>query len=396
MVNMQADSNLQSKIASLKNKALIAGAAGAALSIAGLFIDKTSFASSYLVAFLFWLGITIGCLPLIMLHHLADGGWGYPLRKVLETVVSQLPLMALAFVPVYLLLPVLYPWARPELVAHDAILQLKGGYLNAPGYLTRAILYFVIWMGLAFFLIQASKTFSKTFSDGLRATLQRVSGAGIIVYALSSTFASVDWGMSLEPHWFSTIYGVLFIAGQTLLGFGFAVASVVLLAKGEPLHSVLTTERSHDMGKLFFAFIMFWAYISLSQFIIIWNGNLAEETPWYIVRFSNGWQILSILLPFCHFLIPFLLLLSRYRKRAPVRLLRVVVFVLAVRWFDLNWLIKPALYPSIHFHWLDVTCFAAIGGLWLYLFFGKLQKENLVLEHDPILTGREGKDDHHG
>lgn len=396
MVNLQADSALQSKLASLKSKALIAAAAGIILSAAGLMIDKTSFASSYLVAFLFWLGITVGCLPIIMLHHLADGGWGYPLRRILEIVVGRLPFMALAFIPVYLLLPVLYPWARPELMAHDALLQQKGAYLNAPGYLTRSVLYFSIWMAFAFFLIRASRTFSKTFSDGLRAALQRVSGAGIIIYGLSSTFASVDWGMSLEPHWFSTIYGVLFIAGQTLLGFGFAVAVMVLLSKSEPIHSVLTANRSHDMGKLFFAFIMFWAYISLSQFIIIWNGNIAEETPWYIVRFSKGWEILSILLPFCHFVIPFLLLLSRQRKRDPSRLMRVVIFVLAVRWFDLNWLIKPALHPAIHFHWLDLTCFAAIGGIWLYFFVGRLQKESLVLEHDPILTGAETKDSHHG
>lgn len=396
MQTMQADQAVQSKLGSLKNKALVVAAAGIVLTLAGFFTDKTAFASSYLVAFLFWLGITVGCLPLVMLHHLADGGWGYPLRRVMEIIISLIPVMALAFIPIYLMLPVLYPWANPEIVAHDTIIQLKGGYLNPEGYLIRAVIYFAIWMLLAAFLIRASKTFSKTFSDGLRATLQRFSGAGIIVYALSSTFASVDWSMSLEPHWFSTIYGVLFIAGQTLLGFGFSVAAVVLLSRGEPLHKVLTTERSHDMGKLFFAFIMFWAYISLSQFIIIWNGNLAEETPWYIKRFSNGWEILSVLLPICHFFIPFLLLLSRYRKRVPVRFFRVIVFVLAVRWVDLNWLIKPALYPSIHFHWLDITCFAAIGGLWLFFFLGKIQKENLVLEHDPILTGREGTGSHHG
>lgn len=396
MQTMQADQAIQSKLGSLKTRALIVAATGIVLTLAGFFVDKTAFASSYLVAFLFWLGITVGCLPLVMLHHLADGGWGYPLRKVMEVILSLIPLMALAFIPIYLMLPVLYPWANAEIVAHDPIIQLKGGYLNAEGYLIRAVIYFAIWMVFAAFLTRASKAFSKTFSDGLRATLQRVSGVGIIVYALTSTFASVDWSMSLEPHWFSTIYGVLFIAGQTLLGFGFSVAAVVLLSKGEPLNKVLTTERSHDMGKLFFAFIMFWAYISLSQFIIIWNGNLAEETPWYIKRFSNGWEILSVLLPICHFFIPFLLLLSRYRKRVPVRFFRVIIFVLAVRWADLNWLIKPALYPSLNFHWLDITCFAAIGGVWLFFFLGKIQKENLVLEHDPILTGREGTGSHHG
>lgn len=396
MQTMQADQNIQSKLNALKTKALIIGVAGIALSLAGYFLDRTSFASSYLVAFLFWAGITIGCLPLVMLHHLADGGWGYPLRRVMEIILSQIPLIALAFVPICLMLPVLYPWANPEIAAHDTIIQMKGAYLNQQGFLIRAVIYFAIWMLLAAFLIKGSAAFSKTFSDGLRAALQRVSGIGIVIYALSSTFASVDWGMSLEPHWFSTIYGVLFIAGQTLLGFGFSVALVVLLSRGEPLNKVLTTERSHDMGKLFFTFIMFWAYISLSQFIIIWNGNLAEETPWYLKRFSNGWQILSVLLPICHFFIPFLLLLSRYRKRVPMRFFRVISFVLVVRWVDLNWLIKPALFPSLHFHWLDVTCFAAIGGIWLFFLFGKIQKQNLVLEHDPILTGREGKDAHHG
>lgn len=396
MQTLQADQNIQSKLSTLKSKVLIAAAAGIALSLIGLFVDRTSFASSYLVAFLFWAGITIGCLPLVMLHHLADGGWGYPIRRVLEIILSQIPLLIIAFVPIYLLMPVLYPWANPGLVAHDTLLQEKAAYLNPQGYLIRAVIYFAIWMLLAGLLIRGSRTFAKTFSDGTRAALQRVSGVGIVIYALSSTFASVDWSMSLEPHWFSTIYGVLFIAGQTLLGFGFAVGLTVLLSKGAPLQSVLTTERSHDMGKLFFAFIMFWAYISLSQFIIIWCGNLSEEAPWYIKRFSNGWGILSVLLPICHFFIPFLLLLSRYRKREPMRFFRVIAFVLVVRWVDLNWLIKPALFPALHFHWLDITCFAAIGGIWLYFLFGKLQKEDLVLAHDPILTGREGKDAHHG
>ncbi len=396
MQNLQAEPQLQSKLAMLKQRALIAAAAGIVLSAIGFFIDRTSFASSYLVAFLYCMGIVVGCLPLVMLHHLADGGWGYPVRRVMENILSLIPLLALAFIPVYLLLPVLYPWANPELAAHDVIIHQKTAYLNPPAFLARTALYFGIWFLFATLLIKGSRTFAKTYADSLRASLQRISGFGIIVYALTVTFASVDWAMSLEPHWFSTIYGVLFIAGQTLLGFGFSVALMVFLSHYEPVSKVLTTVRSHDMGKLFFAFIMFWAYISVSQFIIIWNGNLAEETPWYIRRFTNGWEILSALLPICHFFIPFLLLLSRFRKRAPARLLKVVVFVLAVRWFDLNWLIKPALFPSIHFHWLDLTCLAAIGGTLLFFLFGKLQNSTLVLEHDPIVTGREGTDSHHG
>ena len=392
---LQADSQLQSKLQILKTRSLIAAAAGILLSAIGFFIDRNSFAVSYLVSFLYCLGMVIGCLPLVMLHHLADGGWGYPLRRVMENILSLIPLLVLAFIPIYLLLPVLYPWAGPEAL-HDPIIKLKTAYLNPQGFLIRAGIYFGLWFLFATLLIRGSLTFSKTFSNDLRASLQRISGIGIVTYALTITFAAVDWGMSLEPHWFSTIYGVLFIAGQTLLGFGTSVALMVFLSHYEPVSKVLTTERSHDMGKLFFAFIMFWAYISVSQFIIIWNGNLAEEVPWYIKRFSNGWQILSTLLPICHFFIPFLLLLSRFRKRAPARLLRVVVFVLAVRWFDLNWLIKPALFPSIHFHWLDLTCLAALGGTLLFFLFGKLQKASLVLEHDPIVTGREGKDSHHG
>ncbi len=392
---LQADSQLQSKLQILKTRSLIAAAAGILLSAIGFFIDRNSFAVSYLVSFLYCLGMVIGCLPLVMLHHLADGGWGYPLRRVMENILSLIPLLVLAFIPIYLLLPVLYPWAGPEAL-HDPIIKLKTAYLNPQGFLIRAGIYFGLWFLFATLLIRGSLTFSKTFSNDLRASLQRISGIGIVTYALTITFAAVDWGMSLEPHWFSTIYGVLFIAGQTLLGFGTSVALMVFLSRYEPVSKVLTTERSHDMGKLFFAFIMFWAYISVSQFIIIWNGNLAEEVPWYIKRFSNGWQILSTLLPICHFFIPFLLLLSRFRKRAPARLLKVVVFVLAVRWFDLNWLIKPALFPSIHFHWLDLTCLAALGGTLLFFLFGKLQKASLVLEHDPIVTGREGKDSHHG
>ncbi len=375
-----------------RNRALIIGLLGAALSAAGFWMDPKSFAIAYLTSFLFWLGLVIGCFPLVMIHHLTGGAWGYPVRRIFETLLGLIPFLALAFIPVLLNLQELYSWARPEVVAHDKILQDKVLYLNESSFTARAVFYFATWILFAFLLTALSKRFQKDQDRATFGHLQGLSGAGLIVYGLTVTFASVDWGMSLEPHWFSTIYGLLFMVGQTVAAFAFAIFMAVHLQKRKLLSDVMTPDRSHDLGNLLFAFIMLWAYISLSQFVIVWSGNLAEETPWYIRRFGGGWQVLSLLLTFLHFILPFFLLLGRDIKRNPPSLAVIAGIILAMRWVDIYWIIKPALYENITFHWLDLTTFAAIGGLSLAILFQKMTRESLTLSYDPLIQNKDGKD----
>jgi len=262
---------------------LVAGAAGAILAIGG-FLDLEQLLRSYLVSFVFWTGIALGCLALVMLQHLTGGAWGIAIRRILEAGASVLPWMALLFLPIALGLPKLYLWAQPAAVAADPILRHKVPYLNVPFFLARTAVYFGIWSGWALLLRRLSLEQDRTGDARLSRKLQLLSGPGIVLYVLTMTFASVDWIMSLEPHWFSTIYGALLVAGQGLGAFAAAITGLLLLARVAPMREAATRKVLHDLGKLLLAFVMVWAYFSFSQFLIIWAGNLPEETPWYVRR----------------------------------------------------------------------------------------------------------------
>ena len=267
-----------------------------------------------------WLGITLGCLAIVMIHHLSGGAWGLVIRRLLEAGTRTLPIMALAFLPIAFGVRVLYLWARPDAVASDAVLREKALYLNVPFFLVRAVLYFTIWGTVAYWLNRWSLEQDHSPDPRLARKLQLLSAAGIVLYALTITFASIDWVMSLEPHWFSTIFGILFMGGQALSALSFAIAAAVLLALRPPFSDVLSRAHLHDLGKLLMAFVMLWAYFNFSQFLIIWSANLAEEAPWYVHRLGHGWQAIGLLLVVFHFALPFALLLSRGLKRNPMLL----------------------------------------------------------------------------
>ncbi|HTL47720.1 MAG TPA: hypothetical protein VL688_06620 [Verrucomicrobiae bacterium] len=372
-------------IQKVRSFALAAAVAGLALSGVGFVMDRQAFAPSYLTAYLFWIGVTLGCLPLIMLHHLTDGGWGYPIRRLMEIILKSLPLMALLFLPVAVNLKELYLWARPEAVAHDALLQQKQLYLNPSFFYGRAVFFFVIWGLWAYGLIRGANAYEKDHSPKVHDKLQVLSGAGLVMYGLTVTFSCVDWSMSLEPHWYSTIYGFLFMMGQTLAGFSIVIILTGFLSKNKgPLSPAVTPSRTHDLGKLLLAFIMLWAYVCLSQFIIIWSGNLAEETPWYLRRLSHGWNGIAIALTAFHFFVPLGLLLSRDLKRNLATLAPVAALIAVMRYVDLFWLVKPVFNESLSFHWLDLTCLAGIGGLWLFFVLSRAVSEPLIMTHDPL------------
>jgi hypothetical protein len=332
------------------------------------------FFRSYLIAYLFWLGLALGCLPVLMLHHLVGGTWGFSVRRILEAGTRTLPLMAVLFVPLLFGIHSLYEWSHPDLVARDELLQAKHAYLNVPFFIVRAALYFLVWILLARFLNEWSVEQDRTGSPVLIRRFQLLSAPGIIGWSLAITFASIDWGMSLEPHWFSTIYGMLFIVGQTLAALAFVIAVVVRLSDSPPLSHVVKEEVFQDLGNLLLTFVMLWAYIAFSQYLIIWAGNLPEEIPWYLHRGSNGWQWVAAFLALFHFAVPFVLLLGRANKRNKTFLGRIAIAVLVMRWVDVYWLIAPAFVSGVRIHVFDVLLFAVIGGVWFYVFWGQLMR----------------------
>jgi hypothetical protein len=366
--------------------ALIGGLGALALGLIGALYTPQQFFRSYLVAYLFWCGIALGSLAILMLQHITGGAWGAVIRRVLESATRTLPLLALFFLPLVFGLTHLYEWAQPEHVAHDAILQHKAAYLNVPFFLLRAVLYFGVWLLLAHFLSRWSLEQDSTPPEQQGVRLEYLSRGGLLLYSLTMTFASVDWVMSLEPHWFSTIYGILFIGGQVLSAFAFVIPVLMLLADRPPMSEIVSADQFQDLGKLLLAFIMLWAYFSFSQFLIIWAGNLPEETPWYIHRLHGGWQWIGAAQIVLHFALPFGILLSRDLKRNARLLSLVAVGVVFMRFVDLYWLVTPAFSPGVlSVHWLDIVTLFGVGGVWLAYFVNQLKGRPLLPLQDASL-----------
>jgi hypothetical protein len=372
-------------LARLGRRALVVGIAGGALSAAGAVVDPGAFLRSYLVAYLFVVGAALGCLAILMLQYVTGGAWGAAVRRPLESGAGTLSLMAALFVPVLLGLPELYAWARPE-AAGDPLLLHKRPYLNAPFFTARALFYFAAWVAITSALVRWSRRQDETGDAALASRLEMLSRGGLVLLGLTMTFASVDWAMSLEPHWYSTIYGILFMGGSVLTAFAVVIAVAAVLAAREPVAAVLSAERFHDLGKLLLAFVMLWAYFSLSQFLIVWSGNLPEEIPWYLRRLDHGWQWLALFLVIFHFALPFVVLLSRDLKRRARTLAGVALALLLARFLDVFWLVTPALRagpPTLG--WLDLAALTGVGGLWLGVYLRLLAQAPVVPLNDPGL-----------
>jgi hypothetical protein len=354
---------------------------------AGALIDREQFFRSYLVAFMFWGGIAFGCFGLVALNHVAGGRWGIVIRRICEAGIRTLPLVAVLFLPLLLGMRDLYEWADPAHLAHDKVLQYKAAwYLNPEFFIVRAVLYFAIVIGFGRLMLRSSLAQDATGDPRLVRTLQMLGRSALLLYALVMTFASVDWMMSIEPHWYSTIYGLLVIGGQVLSAFAFAIAMLTLLVEHDPVAHVATSERFHDLGKMLLAFVMIYAYFAFSQFLIVWSGNLPEETPWYLKRITGGWGVLAVGLPLFHFFLPFFVLLSRKLKKNPRRLIIVALLMLVMRLVDVYWMIAPAYSPGkFVLHWMDIAAVLGVGGLWVAAFLWQLQARPVLPLHDPAL-----------
>jgi hypothetical protein len=376
-----------------QQRALIVGAVAMLLLVLGVFLPTfgggiDQFFRSYLVGFIFWVGVTLGCLGLLMLQHLTGGAWGLSIRRVLEAGTRTLPLMLLLFLPIAIFgLTHLYEWMHVNEVTEEGlkrILVAKRPYLNPLFFMIRAAIYFAIWLGLMFLLNKWSAEQDRTAERQYSRKMQMISGPGIILFVLTVTFASVDWVMSLNVEWFSTIYGLLYVAGWVLSAFAFVIAVMVYLTTRKPLEGLIQAPHFHDLGKLLLAFVMLWAYFAFSQFLIIWSGNIPEETKWYLHRLRGGWGWIGIGLVLLHFALPFVLLLSRDLKRNARRLAMIAGLIFLMRLIDVYWLVEPEFNRAhFRFSWMDLVAPVAFGGLWLAFFSWQLSLRPLLPFNDP-------------
>jgi hypothetical protein len=374
-------------LARLQQRALVVGAVALVAGLAGALTSPDQFFRSWMIGFLFCLGLTMGSLGLLMLQHLTGGEWGLVGRRIFEAAGRTLPLVALFFIPILFGLPRIFLWARPEAVAADHILQMKAPYLNVPFFIGRAVLYFAIWLACMFYLTRWSDGQDRGEVGVTAADTRRfrvISAPGLLLYALTITFASVDWIMSLDPHWFSTIFGLLLFTGQGLAAFAFVIAVLAVISEVEPVASVVSARQFHDLGKLLLAFVMLWAYLAFSQFLIIWAGNLPEEIPWYVERIRGVWGYVALLIAFGHFALPFVVLLSRDLKKNRGLLAKVAIGILLMRLVDVIWLVAPTFpHQGFAIHWMNIVIPVGLFGIWLFLFVRQLRSRPLLPLNDP-------------
>jgi hypothetical protein len=371
----------------LPTRLAMAGAVLLAVCLAAGFVDRTEFFRSYLIAFLFWIGITLGSLALLMVQHLTGGRWALMIRRILEAGSRTLPLMALAALPLLAGMKTLYSWSHPGQT--DPVVLAKRLYLNPEFFTARMILYFVVWFALAYFLNKWSRQEdSGEAGAALWMRLEGLSGIGLVLYGLTVTFAGIDWVMSLEPQWYSTIYGLLFMVGQVLTALAFSITMLVWLSDRKPLSQIVRPSHFGDLGSFLLTFIMLWAYLEFSQFLIIWGGNLSDEIPWYLRRMEGVWGSVGLLLVIMSFSFPFFLLLFRHVKRRTRSLLIVALLVLMMRLVDMYWMVLPAFGGGkVRLTWMDVALPLGMGGLWFAYFLSQLQRMPILPAHDPRMEG---------
>lgn len=382
-------------ITRFRTKAVFVGVLAAAAAVIWGFLDHELFFRAYLVGFMFWLGVSLGSLALLNLQYTTGGHWGALGRRFWEAATStyNILLLFVLWLPLVFGMRTIYPWAnmKPE----DLLEDRARLWLNPKLFVVRGVIYFALWWFWAWRLRRWAEREERGEANPQRfVSIQNFSGAGIIVYGLTITFASVDWVMSLNPMWWSTVWGMLFMVGECLTAFAFTIWLLARLSQTEPLSRIVKPDHFHDYGKLMFAFVVLWAYLSFSQWLIIWQGNITEEIRWYLDRAHGHWKLIAIFLIFFHFVLPFSIMLSRSLKRQPRKLVRMAMWIMIVRLVDLFWLVQPSFHPKgvsgdmlAPLNWqvvaLNVINILAIGGLWLGVFYWQLGKRSLMPVNDP-------------
>jgi hypothetical protein len=364
-------------------RSTVIGLGGAGLLLIGVVVSPEQFFRSYLYGYMVWTGLAVGALGILLLHHLVSGAWGHIIQRIVEAAARTIPFMAILFLPLLGGMNVLYPWTREEVVRESHVLLHKTGYLNISFFAARVAVFFLLWTIAAYWLSGTSRQQDKTGDTALTRKMKLFSAPALVLFVITVTLASVDLLMSLEPEWYSTIYGMHTIVGMVLTALAFCVLLLNSLSERPPFAGLLTTRHSHHIGNMMFAFTILWAYMAFSQFLIIWSGNLPEDNFWYVRRMGGGWNLLAVVLLVGHFFVPFTLLLSRRRKRYLRNLSRVALLILAMRFLDYYWLISPAFYEEPQLHWLDAVAPLGIGGIWMTVFLRQIAGHPLIPLHDP-------------
>jgi hypothetical protein len=382
----------------LEQRALGAGIAGLVACGICFFVYRDQYADhffhSYLIAFLFVLGLSLGSLGLLMLQHLTGGHWGIMTRRPLESATRVLPVVAILFLPIAILgMNHLYSYSPPHKgwlgapgTGEDALSEMQKSYLTKNGFLIRAVVYFAIWLLLVFIFNRWSKEQDVNREDrALRRRMKMLAGPGIVLYVFVMSFAAIDWVMSLSPHWASTIYGFLFVVGQLISAMSLMIAVLVLLSRTAPMEGVIQNRHLHDLGKLLLAFVMLWAYFGFSQLLIIWSGNLPEEISFYRTRLYGAWGVVAVMVLIFHFFVPFFSLLSRDLKRSAKLLPKIAIWLIFMRLVDLFWMTRPEFTPSAVPGLMDIAAIVALAGIWFAVFARNLKSQPLLPLGDPSL-----------
>jgi hypothetical protein len=377
----------------ISQRSLVIGVIFALISGALAFVRPDEFYRAYLLGFMCWLGVALGSMAILMIRHLTGGGWGTVIRRILGAAMRTLPVLAILFIPIIIAVGQhrIYPWAMPLESIQDTHIRehlekhsfIKASYLNFSGFVIRAFFYFAIWNVLSFLLSKWSKQTDHDGAPDNSGRFKAVAGPGLILYGFTISFAAIDWVMSLDPSWISTIFGLLILIGEVLSAMCFAVVVERILFNYKPMSEMLTPDFVHDHGKWMLTFIMVWAYFSFSQWLIIWAGNLPAEITFYLKRLSNGWGSIGLFLVLFHFAIPFALLLSRPFKRDIRKLVWLAVWMMLMRYLDLFWIIEPNFSRTLNITMADVVVPIAIGGIWLWYFFRNLAALPLLPAYDP-------------
>ncbi len=366
--------------------ALYVGILGLLLCVVGYLLDAPRFFHAYLTAFVFFVSIGLGALFFTMLHHLVGAKWSVVVRRIAENLMMALPLMGIFFLPLIFGMHILYEWTHADVVAADPILLNKAAYLNTIFFVIRTIVYFTVWSLLARSLYGTSLEQDAGNSPEIVAKLKRLSGLGMVLFAFTVSGAAFDWLMSLDPHWYSTIFAVNYFGSSFVSALAVTILILISLNRGGVLRGVITVEHYHDLGKLMFAFIIFWGYTAFSQYLLIWYGNIPEETVWYLNRWQGSWKTITLVIVYGHFVIPFLVMLFRAAKRNLLPLGAIAAWMLVVHWINMYWLVYPSLLKDgATFSWMDPVAVVAIGGVFVWYVWSKLAARPLVPVADPKL-----------
>jgi len=358
-------------------RALIVGGVFGLASIIGFFVEPAQAMHSYLIAFMLVLGLSLGSMAWLMVWHLTGGSWGVPIRRILEAAIACLPMLIVAWIPIAIGVHTNYEWSHPG--KHE-----YSSWLTTGGFVLRGIGYFIVWSVLAWFLLRWSHEQDNPPEKAFGPQFRAVSGLGLVIYAWTLTFAVVDWVMSLTPGWISTIYGLIFMVGQALIAMCFVVIVAHWLRAYQPIGGLVRPHDFHNYGKLMLTFVMLWAYFNFSQWLIIWGGNIPDETTWFMDRIQGDWGYIAFALIIGQFALPFCLLLSRPLKRDSGRLFWVAAWLVLMRWLDMYWNVEPSFSRQrLHFSWLDAVVPIALFGLWVAFFFWNLARQPMLALYDP-------------